>query len=102
MADNLKPETPAQRALITGVTGQDGSYLTEMLLDKGYEIHGIVRRSSTLQRSRLNQMYADPETYEKRLFLHTQTWPTRQPSVVSSAKCNLPNSTIWPVSHMLG
>ena len=42
-----------KRALITGITGQDGSYLTELLLDKGYEVHGVVRRTSTLERSRL-------------------------------------------------
>jgi GDPmannose 4,6-dehydratase len=58
------------RALITGITGQDGSYLTELLLEKGYEVHGIVRRSSTLERSRLNQLYVDPNVYDKRLFLH--------------------------------
>jgi GDPmannose 4,6-dehydratase len=57
-------------ALITGITGQDGSYLTEMLLEKGYEVHGIVRRSSTLERSRLNQFYGDADVYEKQLFLH--------------------------------
>lgn len=58
------------RSLITGITGQDGSYLTELLLQKGYEVHGIVRRSSTLERSRLNQFYGDEGVYEKRLFLH--------------------------------
>lgn len=58
------------RALITGITGQDGSYLTELLLEKGYEVHGIVRRSSTLERSRLSQFYVDEGIYEKRLFLH--------------------------------
>ena len=57
-------------ALITGITGQDGSYLAERLLEKGYYVHGVVRRSSTLERSRLNQFYADPEIYEKQLFLH--------------------------------
>jgi len=57
-------------ALITGITGQDGSYLTELLLEKGYQVHGLVRRSSTLERSRLNQFYGDPEIYEKQLFLH--------------------------------
>ena len=57
-------------ALITGITGQDGSYLTELLLEKGYEVHGIVRRSSTLERSRLKQFYGDVGVYEKRLFLH--------------------------------
>ena len=63
------PHSPL-RALITGITGQDGSYLTELLLEKGYEVHGIVRRSSTLERSRLSQLYVDPNVYDKRLFLH--------------------------------
>jgi GDPmannose 4,6-dehydratase len=58
------------RALITGITGQDGSYLTELLLDKGYEVHGIVRRTSSLDRSRLDHLYSDPNIYGKRLFLH--------------------------------
>ena len=57
-------------ALITGITGQDGSYLTELLLENGYEVHGIVRRSSSLQRARLNDLYIDESVYEKRLFLH--------------------------------
>jgi GDPmannose 4,6-dehydratase len=58
------------RALITGITGQDGSYLTELLLEKGYEVHGVVRRTSSLDRSRLQQLYQDPKTYGHRLFLH--------------------------------
>lgn len=57
-------------ALITGITGQDGSYLTELLLEKGYEVHGLVRRSSTLDRSRLSHLYADDRIYNRRLFLH--------------------------------
>jgi GDPmannose 4,6-dehydratase len=57
-------------ALVTGITGQDGSYLTELLLEKGYQVHGIVRRSSTLERTRLNQFYDDNVVYEKRMFLH--------------------------------
>ena len=60
----------APTALITGITGQDGSYLTELLLEKGYSVHGLVRRSSTLERSRLQHLYADSSVYEKRLFLH--------------------------------
>jgi len=59
-----------KRALITGITGQDGSYLTELLLEKDYEIHGVVRRTSTLDRSRLKQLYNDPKIYGHRLFLH--------------------------------
>lgn len=58
------------RALITGITGQDGSYLTELLLGKGYEVHGLVRRSSTLERSRLKHLYADPSVHDRSLFLH--------------------------------
>ena len=58
------------RALITGVTGQDGSYLSELLLEKGYEVHGVVRRTSTLERSRLAHLYRDPEVHNRRLFLH--------------------------------
>ncbi len=57
-------------ALITGITGQDGSYLTELLLGKGYEVHGIVRRSSSTVRSRLDRHFHDKEVYERRLFLH--------------------------------
>lgn len=57
-------------ALITGITGQDGSYLTELLLAKGYTIHGVVRRTSTLSRSRLDHLYSDPAIYGKRLLLH--------------------------------
>ena len=59
-----------QRALITGITGQDGSYLSELLLEKGYEVHGMVRRTSALDRSRLKHLYADTEVYNRRLFLH--------------------------------
>ncbi|NBV22900.1 MAG: GDP-mannose 4,6-dehydratase [Proteobacteria bacterium] len=58
------------RALISGITGQDGSYLTELLLEKGYEVHGMVRRTSSLERSRLVHLYRDPQIYGKRLHLH--------------------------------
>ena len=57
-------------ALITGITGQDGSYLTELLLGKQYEVHGIVRRTSSIERSRLDHLYRDPGIYNQRLFLH--------------------------------
>ena len=59
-----------KKALITGITGQDGSYLTELVLEKGYEVHGVVRRTSVLDRSRLDHLYNDPNTYGRRLFLH--------------------------------
>lgn len=54
-------------ALITGITGQDGSYLTELLLEKGYAVHGIVRRTSNLQRSRIEHLRRDAKIYGKRL-----------------------------------
>jgi GDPmannose 4,6-dehydratase len=62
--------TGVKRALITGITGQDGSYLMDLLLEKGYEVHGIVRHSSSFNRSRIEHAYANPELFEKRLFLH--------------------------------
>jgi GDPmannose 4,6-dehydratase len=58
------------KAFITGITGQDGSYLSELLLEQGYEVHGAVRRTSSLERSRLAHLYADPAIYNQRLFLH--------------------------------
>ena len=60
----------AKKALITGITGQDGSYLAELLLAKGYEVHGIIRRASTFNTGRLDAIYEDPHTDKKRLFLH--------------------------------
>jgi len=59
-----------KKALITGITGQDGSYLAELLLDKGYEVHGIIRRSSTFNTSRIDHLYQDPHKDGTRLFLH--------------------------------
>jgi GDPmannose 4,6-dehydratase len=59
-----------KRALITGITGQDGSYLAELLLEKGYEVHGTVRRSSSINTDRLDHIYQDPHEADRRLFLH--------------------------------
>ena len=59
-----------KRALITGITGQDGSYLAELLLSKGYEVHGIIRRSSSFNTGRINHLYRDPHETDVRLFLH--------------------------------
>jgi GDPmannose 4,6-dehydratase len=59
-----------KRALITGITGQDGSYLAELLLEKGYEVHGIIRRSSSFNTGRIDHIYADPHVDERRLVLH--------------------------------
>lgn len=57
-------------ALITGITGQDGSYLAELLLEKGYEVHGIIRRASTFNTKRIDHLYQDPHEEDVRLFLH--------------------------------
>jgi GDPmannose 4,6-dehydratase len=59
-----------KRALITGITGQDGSYLAEFLLDKGYEVHGIMRRTSSFNTGRIDHLYVDPHEPDARLFLH--------------------------------
>src|SRR5262245_17789816 len=59
-----------KRALISGITGQDGSFLAEFLLGKGYEVHGIVRRASTFNTDRLDPIYADPHEKGVQLFLH--------------------------------
>lgn len=59
-----------KRALITGITGQDGSYLSELLLERGYEVHGIIRRTSTFNTDRIDHMYEDPHKQGVRLFLH--------------------------------
>ncbi|AUG54580.1 GDP-mannose 4,6-dehydratase [Thalassospira marina] len=59
-----------KKALITGITGQDGSYLAEFLLNKGYEVHGIKRRSSSLNTSRIDHLYQDPHASNRNLFLH--------------------------------
>ena len=58
-----------KKALITGITGQDGSYLAELLLDKGYEVHGIIRRHSTICTDRIDHLYDDPNLKD-RFFIH--------------------------------
>jgi GDPmannose 4,6-dehydratase len=60
----------SRTALITGITGQDGSYLAELLLGKGYEVHGLIRRASTFNTSRIDHLYQDPHDPEAKLFLH--------------------------------
>ncbi len=59
-----------KKALITGITGQDGSYLAELLLEKGYEVHGIMRRSSSFNTSKIDHLYTDPHIFGTKLFLH--------------------------------
>lgn len=60
----------SKRAFITGITGQDGSYLAELLLGKGYEVHGLIRRASTFNTNRINHLYVDPHESDAKLFLH--------------------------------
>jgi GDPmannose 4,6-dehydratase len=62
--------TRSKRALITGITGQDGSYLSELLLENNYEVHGIIRRTSTINTSRIDHLYLDPHHPDANLFLH--------------------------------
>lgn len=62
--------TQTKRALITGITGQDGSYLSEFLLEQGYEVHGIIRRTSTFNTDRIDHIYVDPHDTQAKLFLH--------------------------------
>ena len=63
-------ETTAKKSIITGITGQDGSYLAELLLSKGYEVHGLIRRSSTFNTDRIDHIYQDPHTPNPNLVLH--------------------------------
>jgi GDPmannose 4,6-dehydratase len=67
---SLKEFILSKRALITGITGQDGSYLAELLLSKGYEVHGIIRRASTFNTDRIDHIYQDPHGTDRRLHLH--------------------------------
>ena len=64
------PVPPSKTALITGITGQDGSYLAELLLEKGYQVHGIKRRASSFNTSRIDHLYQDPHETDPRLLLH--------------------------------
>src|SRR3954468_6272769 len=68
--EDTVPSRMAKSALITGITGQDGSYLAELLLSKGYEVHGIVRRSSSFNTERLDDIYQDPHVENRHLYLH--------------------------------
>lgn len=60
----------AKKAFITGITGQDGSYLSEFLLEKGYEVHGVIRRSSSFNTQRIDHLYSDPHKSRARLHLY--------------------------------
>jgi GDPmannose 4,6-dehydratase len=69
-----------KRALITGITGQDGSYLAELLLSKGYEVHGIIRRASTFNTKRIDHIYQDPTRQAHGSFFTTVISPARSGS----------------------
>lgn len=79
-----------KRALITGITGQDGSYLAELLLSKGYEVHGIVRRSSSFNTGRIDHLYVDPHVSGARLFLHNADL-TDSSSIQSALEASQPD-----------
>src|ERR1700712_3266930 len=66
----IDPMTDKKVALITGVTGQDGAYLAELLLSKGYEVHGIKRRASSFNTDRIDHLYENPHGHGVRMFLH--------------------------------
>ncbi len=70
MKKTLQKKSKNKKALITGITGQDGSYLAELLLEKGYEVHGIIRRASSFNTSRIDHLYKDPHIHGGKLFLH--------------------------------
>ena len=70
LPQTLMPTPAAKTALITGITGQDGSYLAELLLEKGYQVHGIKRRASSFNTSRIDHLYQDPHESDPRLVLH--------------------------------
>jgi GDPmannose 4,6-dehydratase len=69
-ADPGRSDPSRKVALITGITGQDGSYLTDFLLDKGYEVHGVIRRASSFNTGRIDHVYKDPHRKDAKMFLH--------------------------------
>ncbi len=80
--------TEAKRALITGITGQDGSYLSELLLEKGYQVHGIIRRTSTFNTDRIDHIYTDPHQPDTKLFLRElKKFFTKRILIVGQKQC---------------
>ena len=71
-----------KKALITGITGQDGAYLAELLLDKGYEVHGIKRRTSLFNTDRIDHLYRDRHESDVRFFLQMQDFPCLHQNIV--------------------
>ena len=87
-------------ALITGITGQDGSYLAELLLDKGYEVHGLIRRASTFNTGRIDHLYQDPHASGVRLFLHYGDLTDGSRLVTLLEESSPTRCTTWPRSRM--
>ena len=87
-----------KKALITGITGQDGSYLTELLLEKGYEVHGIKRRSSSFNTSRIDHLYQDPHDQDPRLFLHYGDLTIRVLAEQIAAVVGFTGDLLWDTS----
>ena len=91
-----------KRGVITGITGQDGSYLAEFLLDKGYEVHGLIRRSSTFNTSSIDHLYIDPHDPDTRLFLHYGDLSDGARLVTLLSRIAPSRSTTSPLSHTFG
>ena len=87
-------------ALISGITGQDGSYLAELLLQKGYEVHGIKRRSSSFNTERVDHLYRDPHLPGTRFYLHYGDLTDATNLIRISKKYTRPKSTILPPRAM--
>ena len=85
-----------KRALITGVTGQDGAYLAELLLHKGYEVHGIKRRSSSFNTARIDHLFRDPHEPDVKLVLHYGDMTDSTNWSASFKKCSRTRSTTSP------
>ena len=91
-----------KKALITGVTGQDGSYLAEFLLNKGYEVHGLIRRASTFNTSRIDHLYLDPHEPGVRFFLHYGDLSDSGQLANLIYNLKPEEITIWPPRAMCG
>ena len=89
----MQTSEPARKALITGITGQDGSYLAELLLAKGYEVHGLIRRSSTFSTGRIDHLYPICTSRAPGSSSITRTSPIRLPSSGTCTRSSQPRST---------
>ena len=87
-----------KRALITGITGQDGSYLAEFLMQKGYEVHGIKRRSSSFNTDRVNSIYEDRHESDTRFFLHYGDLTDGSSLILLSERAQLASRRKWFVT----